>query len=149
MTKADLVEQVAEKTGLTRTDVAVVVDSFLDTIKRTMEEVRNFRPRIAAIDGLVESVGHIDTCVKDIRIGGIDGDRKDLIPPSFRQAVAGAIPGRASVETLENAIPIEIRRVENGRILRVYGQGFHKAAVRPMAGPLVAPRQRWKRAHKR
>ncbi len=28
MTKADLVEQVAEKTGLTRTDVAVVVDTF-------------------------------------------------------------------------------------------------------------------------
>ncbi len=32
MTKADLVERVAEKTGLTRTDVAVVVDSFLDTV---------------------------------------------------------------------------------------------------------------------
>ena len=31
MTKADLVERVAERTGLTRTDVAVVVDAFLDT----------------------------------------------------------------------------------------------------------------------
>jgi DNA-binding protein HU-beta len=45
MTKADLVEQVAEKTGLTRTDVAVVVDSFLDTIKRSMEEGHNIEIR--------------------------------------------------------------------------------------------------------
>ena len=30
MTKADLVEQVAEKTGLTRTDVAATVDAFLE-----------------------------------------------------------------------------------------------------------------------
>lgn len=37
MTKADLVERVAEKTGLTRTDVAVVVDSFLDTVKKSLE----------------------------------------------------------------------------------------------------------------
>ena len=37
MTKADLVEKVAEKTGLTRTDVAVVVDSFLDTVKKSLE----------------------------------------------------------------------------------------------------------------
>ena len=45
MTKADLVEQVAEKTGLTRTDVAVVVDSFLDTIKKTMEDGHNIEIR--------------------------------------------------------------------------------------------------------
>jgi nucleoid DNA-binding protein len=45
MTKADLVEQVAERTGLTRTDVAVVVDSFLDTIKKSMEEMQNIEIR--------------------------------------------------------------------------------------------------------
>ena len=47
VTKADLVEKVAEKTGLTRTDVAVVVDSFLDTVKKSLEaghgiEIRGF-----------------------------------------------------------------------------------------------------------
>jgi len=47
MTKADLVEQVAEKTGLTRTDVAAVVDNFLDAVKRSLEknqgiEIRGF-----------------------------------------------------------------------------------------------------------
>ena len=45
MTKADLVERVAERTGLTRTDVAVVVDSFLDTIKKSMEEMQNIEIR--------------------------------------------------------------------------------------------------------
>lgn len=45
MTKADLVEKVAERTGLTRTDVAVVVDSFLDTIKKSMEESKNIEIR--------------------------------------------------------------------------------------------------------
>ncbi|MCX6832792.1 MAG: integration host factor subunit beta [Candidatus Zixiibacteriota bacterium] len=45
MTKADLVEKVAERTGLTRTDVAVVVDSFLDTIKKSMEEMQNIEIR--------------------------------------------------------------------------------------------------------
>lgn len=45
MTKADLVEQVAERTGLTRTDVAVVVDSFLDTIKKSMEDKQNIEIR--------------------------------------------------------------------------------------------------------
>ncbi|MDP2960603.1 MAG: HU family DNA-binding protein, partial [candidate division Zixibacteria bacterium] len=38
MTKADLVEKIAEKTGLTRTDVAVIVDGFLDAIKLAMKE---------------------------------------------------------------------------------------------------------------
>jgi nucleoid DNA-binding protein len=45
MTKADLVEKVAEKTGLTRTDVAVAVDGFLDTIKTAMEEGNNIEIR--------------------------------------------------------------------------------------------------------
>lgn len=45
MTKADLVEQVAERTGLTRTDVAVVVDQFLETIKKSMEEMKNIEIR--------------------------------------------------------------------------------------------------------
>jgi nucleoid DNA-binding protein len=45
MTKADLVEKVAEKTGLTRTDVAVAVDGFLETIKTAMEEGNNIEIR--------------------------------------------------------------------------------------------------------
>ena len=45
MTKADLVEKVAEKTGLTRTDVAVVVDSFLDTVKKSVEAGHNIEIR--------------------------------------------------------------------------------------------------------
>jgi len=45
MTKADLVEKIAEKTGLTRTDVAVAVDGFLDTIKAAMEEGNNIEIR--------------------------------------------------------------------------------------------------------
>jgi nucleoid DNA-binding protein len=45
MTKADLVEKVAEKTGLTRTDVAVVVDAFLETVKIAMEGGNNIEIR--------------------------------------------------------------------------------------------------------
>jgi nucleoid DNA-binding protein len=45
MTKADLVEKVAEKTGLTRTDVAVVVDGFLEAIKTSMEQGQNIEIR--------------------------------------------------------------------------------------------------------
>ena len=45
MTKADLVEKVAEKTGLTRTDVAVVVDSFLETVKKSLEGGHNIEIR--------------------------------------------------------------------------------------------------------
>jgi nucleoid DNA-binding protein len=45
MTKADLVEKVAEKTGLTRTDVAVVVDGFLEAIKISMEQGQNIEIR--------------------------------------------------------------------------------------------------------
>ncbi len=45
MTKADLVEQVAEKTGLTRTDVAATVDAFLDAVKRSLENGANIEIR--------------------------------------------------------------------------------------------------------
>ncbi|UCE65532.1 MAG: integration host factor subunit beta [Candidatus Zixiibacteriota bacterium] len=45
MTKADLVEQVAEKTGLTRTDVAATVDAFLDAVKRSLENGSNIEIR--------------------------------------------------------------------------------------------------------
>ena len=45
MTKADLVEKVAERTGLTRTDVAVVVDSFLETVKKSVEAGHNIEIR--------------------------------------------------------------------------------------------------------
>ena len=45
MTKADLVEKVAEKTGLTRTDVAVVVDFFLETVKKSLEGGHNIEIR--------------------------------------------------------------------------------------------------------
>ncbi|HEU4436134.1 MAG TPA: HU family DNA-binding protein [Verrucomicrobiae bacterium] len=45
MTKADLVERVAEKTGLTRTDVMVVVENFLEQIKKTLEEGNNIEIR--------------------------------------------------------------------------------------------------------
>jgi nucleoid DNA-binding protein len=45
MTKADLVEKVAEKTGLTRTDVMVVVENFLEQIKKTLEEGHNIEIR--------------------------------------------------------------------------------------------------------
>jgi len=45
MTKADLVEKVAEKTGLTRTDVSVVVENFLQQIKKSLEEGHNIEIR--------------------------------------------------------------------------------------------------------
>ncbi|MCJ7508651.1 MAG: integration host factor subunit beta [candidate division Zixibacteria bacterium] len=45
MTKADLVEGVASKTGLTKTDVAVVVDTFLDSIKDALEGGKNIEIR--------------------------------------------------------------------------------------------------------
>jgi nucleoid DNA-binding protein len=45
MTKADLVERVAEKTGLTRTDVAATVDSFLDAVKHSLENGSNIEIR--------------------------------------------------------------------------------------------------------
>ncbi|MFQ5869607.1 MAG: HU family DNA-binding protein [Candidatus Zixiibacteriota bacterium] len=45
MTKAELVEKVAEKTGLTKNDVAVTVDTFLDSIKSAMENGSNIEIR--------------------------------------------------------------------------------------------------------
>jgi len=45
MTKADLVEEVSGKTGLTRTDVAVVVDSFLEAVKKSLENGKNIEIR--------------------------------------------------------------------------------------------------------
>ncbi len=45
MTKADLVETVAGKTGLTKTDVAAVVDNFLDAIKDALESGNNIEIR--------------------------------------------------------------------------------------------------------
>ncbi|HUU45009.1 MAG TPA: HU family DNA-binding protein [Acidobacteriota bacterium] len=45
MTKADLVEICAEKTGLTRTDVAVTVDAFLDAVKQSLETGKNIEIR--------------------------------------------------------------------------------------------------------
>ena len=47
MTKADLVERVAERTGLTRTDVAVVVDAFLETIKELLKSSSAKKERLA------------------------------------------------------------------------------------------------------
>ncbi|RKZ34631.1 integration host factor subunit beta [bacterium] len=60
MTKADLVEMVAERTGFTKTDVQVIFDMMLDVIKEVMSsghniEIRRFgtfkvkvrRPRMA------------------------------------------------------------------------------------------------------
>jgi nucleoid DNA-binding protein len=45
MTKADLVEEVAGKTGLTRTDVGVVVDAFLEVVKKSLENGNNIEIR--------------------------------------------------------------------------------------------------------
>jgi DNA-binding protein HU-beta len=45
MTKADLVEEVSGKTGLTRTDVAVVVDAFLEAVKKSLENGNNIEIR--------------------------------------------------------------------------------------------------------
>jgi nucleoid DNA-binding protein len=45
MTKADLVEEVSGKTGLTRTDVAVVVDAFLEAVKKSLENGSNIEIR--------------------------------------------------------------------------------------------------------
>ena len=45
MTKAELVEEVSGKTGLTRTDVAVVVDAFLEAVKKSLESGNNIEIR--------------------------------------------------------------------------------------------------------
>ena len=45
MTKADLVEQIAEATGLTKKDTAVVVDGFLAAVKQALARERNIEIR--------------------------------------------------------------------------------------------------------
>lgn len=45
MTKAELVEEVSGKTGLTRTDVAMVVDVFLEAVKKSLENGNNIEIR--------------------------------------------------------------------------------------------------------
>ncbi|MFH1313969.1 MAG: HU family DNA-binding protein [Candidatus Eisenbacteria bacterium] len=45
MTKADLVEQVAEATGLTKRDVGVVVDLLLDTISKALTDKEHIEMR--------------------------------------------------------------------------------------------------------
>lgn len=45
MTKADLVEEVTGKTGLTRTDVTVVVEAFLEAVKKSLENGKNIEIR--------------------------------------------------------------------------------------------------------
>jgi integration host factor beta subunit len=45
MTKADLVEQIAEATGLTKKDTAVVVDGFLEAVKQALTREQNIEIR--------------------------------------------------------------------------------------------------------
>lgn len=45
MTKADLVDRVAGRTGLTKRDVAVVVEALLDAIKEALAEHRHIEIR--------------------------------------------------------------------------------------------------------
>jgi len=45
MTKADLVEMVAERTGFTKTDVHVICDILLDIIKEVMSDGHNIEIR--------------------------------------------------------------------------------------------------------
>ena len=45
MTKADLVDQVATATGLTKKDTAVVVDGFLEAVKQALAQEKNIEIR--------------------------------------------------------------------------------------------------------
>jgi len=38
MTKADIIEEIVEKTGVARKDVAVTVEAFMDSVKSCMSE---------------------------------------------------------------------------------------------------------------
>ena len=59
MTKADIVQKVSEKTGIIKEDVAVIIDSFLETVKETIAdgdhiEIRGFgtmkaKERVASV----------------------------------------------------------------------------------------------------
>ena len=41
MTKADIINEIAMNTGLQKKDVAVVVESFMETIKRSLLEKKD------------------------------------------------------------------------------------------------------------
>jgi len=45
MTKADLVEEIAERTGISRSHTAVVVDQMLDAVSRALSEGRHLEIR--------------------------------------------------------------------------------------------------------
>jgi integration host factor beta subunit len=45
MTKADMVEQIADATGLTKKDTAVVVDGFLEAVKQALAQEKNIEIR--------------------------------------------------------------------------------------------------------
>ncbi|MCU0609819.1 MAG: integration host factor subunit beta [Chitinispirillaceae bacterium] len=45
VTKKDLVEQIAEKTGLTRVDTKIIVECFLDAISRALQTGTNIEIR--------------------------------------------------------------------------------------------------------
>ncbi|MDO5575924.1 MAG: HU family DNA-binding protein [Fibrobacter sp.] len=45
VTKRDLVEKIAEKTGLTQVDTKIVVESFLESVSKSLEEGQNIEIR--------------------------------------------------------------------------------------------------------
>jgi DNA-binding protein HU-beta/integration host factor subunit beta len=45
ITKKDLVEKIAEKTGLTQVDTKIVVESFLDAVSKALQQGRNIEIR--------------------------------------------------------------------------------------------------------
>jgi nucleoid DNA-binding protein len=45
ITKKDLVEKIAEKTGLTQVDTKIVVESLLDSVSRFLQEGKNIEIR--------------------------------------------------------------------------------------------------------
>ena len=45
MTKAEIVEDIASKTGLTKTDVATAMDMFLESISKALSEGKHYEIR--------------------------------------------------------------------------------------------------------
>ncbi|MBN2036301.1 MAG: integration host factor subunit beta [Chitinispirillaceae bacterium] len=45
VTKKDLVEQIAEKTGLTQVDTKIIVECFLDSISQALQQGKNIEIR--------------------------------------------------------------------------------------------------------
>lgn len=45
ITKKDLVEQIADRTGLTRVDTKIIVESFLDSISQALQDGTNIEIR--------------------------------------------------------------------------------------------------------